>query len=58
MTVSHTLDVRGTVLVGAVSPSFTSASGSGTVSYSVFSAHISMGKEMNSEYRLSIERSV
>lgn len=58
LTFSHTLVVRGTVFVGGSSPSLTSASGSGTVSYSVFSAHISIGNEMNSEYFLSMSRMV
>ena len=45
----RTCVVFGTDLVGGGSPSLASASGSGTVSYVVFSAHSSIGNEMNSE---------
>ena len=44
----RTCVVFGTDLVGGGSPSLASASGSGTVSYVVFSLHSSMGKATNS----------
>ena len=55
---SHSFVFFGTDFIGGSSPSFASASGSGTCSYSVFSVHSSTGNEMNSEYFRSISRSV